>query len=176
MAAEPDRKVVKAAVRTAKEQGAKVVSRTVDPTMADAWAKKIEGMQAEIEEILREEKEEKQLAQAEMQLTRGENLIVHKDDILARPKRTWFESEKDKRAAKKVGRMELNGADMKKKGKEGRKLSGKEKKKLEDKEKRREGNIWKKTGKPDVKSVEARKRKKNKKMSTTGRVGGRGKV
>ncbi|KAI9783129.1 MAG: nucleolar DEAD-box protein required for synthesis of 60S ribosomal subunit [Peltula sp. TS41687] len=178
LAAEPDRKVVKAAVRTAKEQGTKVVSRKVDPGMADAWAKKIEGMQADIEEILKEEKEEKQLAQAEMQLTRGENLIVHKDDIMARPKRTWFESEKDKRAAKKVGRIELNGPEVKGKG-EGKgkgKLSGKERKKLEDREKRQEGNIWKKTGKPGVETVRAGKgKKKQKKAPMKGRAGGKGK-
>lgn len=165
--------MVKAAVRTAKEQGAKVVSRTVDPAMADAWAKKIEGMQTEIEEILKEEKEEKQIAQAEMQLTRGENLIVHKDDIMARPKRTWFESEKEKRAAKKVGRMELNGVEMSGKGKDKRKLSGKEKKRLEDRDTRMEGKIWKKKNKPEAKAVETRKEKKKK--TPKGKASGKGK-
>ena len=36
---------------------------------------------------------------AEMQVRRGENLMVHEDEIKGRPRRTWFESEADKRAA-----------------------------------------------------------------------------
>ena len=164
LAAETDRKVVKAAVKTAKAQGAKIVSRVVEPADADVWAKKVEELQGEIEEVLKEEREEKQLAQAETQVRRGENLITHKDEIMARPKRTWFESETQKRAAKTVGRVELNGDEIsagKGKGKGGkRKLSGKEKKTLEDRDERREGKIWKKkTGKqdPDVKTKRTQK-------------------
>jgi ATP-dependent RNA helicase DDX27 len=58
LAAEPDRKVVKAAVKMGKAQGAKIVSRVVEPKVADEWAEKIENMADEIQEILREEKEE----------------------------------------------------------------------------------------------------------------------
>jgi ATP-dependent RNA helicase DDX27 len=101
-------------------------------------------MQDEIEEILIEEKEDKQLAQAEMQVKRGENIIVHEDEIKGRPKRTWFESEHDKRLAKKTGRAELNGPEsVVKKKKEG-KLSNKDKKRLDDSKARAEGRVWKK--------------------------------
>ena len=148
IAAEPDRKVVKAAVRAGKAQGAKVLSRVVDPEEADNWAKKVNGMEEEINDILREEKEEKQLSQAEMQVKRGENIIVHESEILARPKRTWFESEKDKRAAKKAGMAELNGPEGVVGKKEKKKLSNKDKKRLDDKDMRTEGKMWKK-GKAD---------------------------
>lgn len=143
IAAEPDRKVVKAAVKSGKAQGAKIVSRVVEASEADKWADKVTELEDEIEEILKEEKEEKQLSQVEMQVRKGENIMVHEDEIKGRPKRTWFESEKEKTAAKKTGRAELNGVEsvLKKKG---GKLSNKDKKKLDDRSMRVEGKVWKK--------------------------------
>jgi len=85
------------------------------------------------------------MSQAEMQVRKGENMIVHEDEIMSRPRRTWFESEKEKKLAKSSGRIELNGPDSVsgKKGKGG-KLSGKDKKKLDDSRERKEGKVWKK--------------------------------
>lgn len=143
LAAEPDRKVVKAAVKSGRAQGAKIVSRVVEAAEADKWADKVAAMKEEIEEILDEEQEDKQLAQAEMQVRRGENIIAHEDEIKGRPKRTWFESEQDKRDAKKTGRAELNGVESILKKKPG-KLSNKDKKKLDDRDTRTEGKVWKK--------------------------------
>jgi ATP-dependent RNA helicase DDX27 len=143
LAAEPDRKVVKAAVKSGRAQGAKIVSRVIEAAEADIWAGKVTEMEDEIEEILRDEKEEKLLAQSEMQIKRGENIIVHENEIKGRPKRTWFESEQDKKAAKKLGTAELNGVESVLKKKPG-KLSNKDKKKLDDRDIRTEGKIWKK--------------------------------
>ncbi|KAL2426194.1 ATP-dependent RNA helicase DRS1 [Exophiala dermatitidis] len=145
IAAEPDRKVVRAAVKSARQQGAKVVSRVVDAQEVDAMNKQIEAMESEIEEILKEEKEEKQLSQVEQQLTRGENLVKHEAEIMARPKRTWFETEKEKQQAKVKGLMELNGPNgvIRIKG-EKKKLSNKDKKRLDDKRERVEGKMWRK--------------------------------
>jgi ATP-dependent RNA helicase DDX27 len=143
IAAEPDRKVVKAAVKTGKAQGAKIVSRVIEAAEADEWADKVTEMEHEIEDILKEEKEEKQLSQVEMQVRKGENIMVHEDEIKGRPKRTWFESEQEKLAAKKTGRVELNGIESALK-KKGGKLSNKDKKKLDDRGMRTEGKVWKK--------------------------------
>jgi len=135
---------VKIAVKAGKAQGAKIVSRIVDVSDADAWAKKIDALNNSIDQILTDEKEEKSLSSATMQLRKGENIIEHEAEILARPKRTWFESEKEKRNAKNAGRTELNGLDAgNKKGKAG-KLSGKERKRLDDGRERGEGRVWKK--------------------------------
>lgn len=144
LAAEPDRKVVKSVVKAGKAQGAKIVSRVVDPADADKWQEQIDGMEDEIEEIMREEKEEKQLQQVEMQVKKGENLIKYEDDIKSRPKRTWFETQQDKKAAKDAGRAELNGVRDKMKKKNEGKLSNKDKKKLDSKMERSGGRAWKK--------------------------------
>ncbi|EHK98061.1 putative ATP-dependent RNA helicase drs1 [Glarea lozoyensis 74030] len=164
LAAEPDRKIVKAAVKSGRSQGAKIVSRVIEAADADTWAEKVEEMQDEIEEILKEEKEDKQLAQVEMQVRKGENMINHEDEIKGRPKRTWFESEVEKTAAKKAGRAELNGVESILKKKPG-KLSNKDKKKLDDRDVRMEGKVWKKgRAERDGKGALAKAEKGKKKM------------
>lgn len=131
-------------------------------------------MAEEIEEVLKEEKEDKQLAQAEMQLKKGENIMVHEDEIKSRPKRTWFESEADKRTAKKSGRAELNGLEsILKKSVKG-KLSEKDKKKLDDHEARSEGKVWKK-GRAEREGKGALVPQKGKKKVEGGKPPGKGK-
>ncbi len=150
----------------------------MEPADADRWAKKIDEMKDEIEDIMREEKEEKQLSQAEMQVRKGENIITHEDEIMARPKRTWFESEREKIAAKKTGRVELNGTESVN-GKK-RKLSGKDKKRLDDKRERMDGKVWKKgqaerDGKGALDKPRGKKRKDKKTSVKMKGKGGRGK-
>lgn len=148
LAAEPDRKVVKAAVKQGKAQGAKISSLVIEAGDADRWQAQVDEMEGEIEAIMREEKEEKYLANVEMQIRKGENLVLHADEIKGRPKRTWFESQDDKRKAQDAGRAELNNGNgslkdaLKKKG-EG-KLSNKDKKKLDARTDRDGGKVWKK--------------------------------
>ena len=144
LAAEKDRKVVKAAVRAGKAQGAKIVSRVVEHVDSDRWQDQIDAMDGEIDAVLREEKEEKHLAQMEMQVKRGENLIQHEDAIHARPKRTWFESQENKQKAKQAGRDELNGVREQLKKKSSGRLSNKDKKKLDSKVERNDVRSWKK--------------------------------
>jgi ATP-dependent RNA helicase DDX27 len=144
LAAEPDRKVVKAAVKAGKASGAKISSRIIPADEADKLQAQIDDMEDDIEVIMEEEKEEKQLAQAEMQVKKGENMIKHEEEIAARPKRTWFETQADKKAAKDAGRAELNGVREKMKKKGAGQLSNKDKKKLDAKAEMSEGRSWKK--------------------------------
>ncbi|KAK3114691.1 nucleolar DEAD-box protein required for synthesis of 60S ribosomal subunit [Teratosphaeriaceae sp. CCFEE 6253] len=158
IAAEPDRKIVKLAVKAAKAQaGAQIRQRTVDPKDADAWQAKCEGLEGEIEAVLREEKEDKVLQQTERTIVKAENMEKFGDEIARRPKKTWFQSEKEKGEAKAKGAVVLNGGEAG--GPEGKKdrpkgkLSGKQRKRLEDRDDRREGREWKKgAGQGAVKS------------------------
>lgn len=169
LAAEPDRKVVKTAVKAARSQGAIVKQRTIDPSDADTWQNKIDEMEDEIEAVLREEKEQKVLANTERDLQKADNIVAHKEEIMARPKKTWFESEADKTAAKKKGFAALNGpgddsaAGGKKKAKG--KLSNKQKKKLLDRDERKEGREWKKGAEVRGKKNGAEKQAAKKKPS-----------
>lgn len=168
IAAEPDRKVVKAAVKAGKAQGAKIASRVVEPTVADDWAEQADRLADEVEEILQEEKTEKQLAQAEMQVTKGENLIKHGNEIMSRPQRTWFETERDKRKARKLGAEELNGPTARTKN-DKVKLSNKDKKRLDDAKLRHEGNIGWKKGRNEREAPKTSQSKKTKRNQKKGK-------
>jgi ATP-dependent RNA helicase DDX27 len=151
------------------------VSRQIPPEEVERWTKKLKEMEDEIEEVLQEEKEERAMSITERDLKRGENMIVHEDEIKSRPKRTWFESEKDKVAAKEKGAARLNGpldAAQKKKKK---KLSGKDRKKLELGDVRREGKVWKK-GKSERGSDLPKGAKKGKGNDKAGKNGKTGKA
>ncbi|KAG6255845.1 nucleolar DEAD-box protein required for synthesis of 60S ribosomal subunit [Claviceps purpurea] len=163
LAAETDRKVVKAAVKAGKAQGAKISSRIIPPADADNMQDEIDAMENDIDVIMQEEKEEKQLAAAEMQVKKGENLMEHEAEIKSRPRRTWFETEHDKRKASKAGMDELNGLreGLKKKSATG-KLSNKDKKKLDSRFERVDGGrAWKK-GKGDAAAADAKFKAKGK--------------
>ncbi|KAI9668537.1 MAG: nucleolar DEAD-box protein required for synthesis of 60S ribosomal subunit [Trizodia sp. TS-e1964] len=154
LAAEPDRKVVKAAVKAARAQGAKIHSRVISSEAADAYYEKIQGWEAEIDAVLEEEKEEKLLRASQIQSTRADNIVTFQAEISSRPRRTWFESEVAKKRAHNAGAVELNGLSAsaeKKKNKikgrsEGGKLSNKDKKRLDNRKSRvEEGDrTWKK--------------------------------
>ncbi|OAL56204.1 DEAD-domain-containing protein [Pyrenochaeta sp. DS3sAY3a] len=169
LASEPDRKIVKQAVKASREQGAKVVSRQVPAEETDRWMEQLRELEDELEEVLKEEKEERALSITERDLKRGVNLIEHEDEIKSRPRRVWFESEKDKKSEHQKGAAALNGPIGKQKKKT--KLSGKDRKKLEAKDARSEGKEWKK-GKGDrglstakAKEKQAHSKKKSKSIA-----------
>lgn len=154
------------------------MSRVVESTVSDEWAAKVKALDEEVEAILKDEKEEKLLNQTDMVIRKGENIIAHEDEIYARPRRTWFETEKEKLQAKKAGKEELNGSVGLRKAKAGGKLSNKDKKALDAKRERVEGRAWKK-GRGEGNAVGHGKRKDKRKGSTKeaqrrGSVGGKG--
>ena len=114
---EADRKMLKSAIK--HSAGADHVRHRLVPTEAvSKCARELDRLKDEVSAILQEEKEEKQvtpstaccasisqlvciqLRQAEMELTKGENLIKHQEEIHSRPARTWFQNTKEKNAAK----------------------------------------------------------------------------
>ncbi|KAK4631438.1 ATP-dependent RNA helicase DRS1 [Fulvia fulva] len=150
LAAEPDRKVVKAAVKTGKAQGAIIKQRTIEAHDVDAWDARLNALEQDVEDVMREEKEERALSQADRDLTRADNIAKYEDEIMSRPKKTWFEGEKDKQAAKEEGKAILNGEPVVKAEKKKGKLSNKEKKRLQDKDDRKDGSQWMKSKKATV--------------------------
>ncbi|KAG1056454.1 hypothetical protein G6F43_001648 [Rhizopus delemar] len=97
---ESDRKMLKMAIKSSSA-GSQVKNRVVPNEAVQKYKLKVEKLQRQIKEILEEEKEEKALRNAEMQIKRSENMIKHQDEIMSRPARTWFQSEKEKKNAKK---------------------------------------------------------------------------
>lgn len=145
LVADSDRKLVKAAIKAGKVQGTKTKSVTIDASLAKEWQSKVDDLETEVDEILAEEKELKQLQQADMEITKGENLIKHAAEIKSRPKRTWFETEHEKQKAKEKAPSKIDKMreSLKKKHANG-KLSNKDMKKLDNKAERQNGRLWKK--------------------------------
>ncbi|XP_038716538.1 DEAD-box ATP-dependent RNA helicase 28-like [Tripterygium wilfordii] len=96
-----DRSLLKA---IAKRAGSKLKSRIVAEQSIIKWSQRIEQMEDEVAVVLREEREEMALRKAEMEATKAENMIAHKDEIFSRPKKTWFVTEKEKRVVAKAAK------------------------------------------------------------------------
>ncbi|KAH9480511.1 nucleolar DEAD-box protein required for synthesis of 60S ribosomal subunit [Psilocybe cubensis] len=101
---EADRKMLKAAIKrsTGEDQ---VRHRIVPAETVQVWVEKLAALKSEIAEILEEEKEEKQIRKAEMELKKGQNMIEHEAEIYSRPARTWFQSAKDKQKAEDLSKL-----------------------------------------------------------------------
>ncbi|GAV47432.1 hypothetical protein ZYGR_0H02740 [Zygosaccharomyces rouxii] len=111
-----ERSIVKSAIKSAQESGEKnlPVGRNVDWNQIEEINKTVESMSDTVKDILDEEKQEKEILQAEMQLKKGENLIKHKQEIESRPKRTWFQTETEKKNSKGMGSLPKNTLNSKK--------------------------------------------------------------
>ncbi|XP_054819312.1 DEAD-box ATP-dependent RNA helicase 28 [Prosopis cineraria] len=96
-----DRSLLKA---IAKRVGSKLKSRIVAEQSVVKWSHAIEQMEDDIAAILEEEREERALRKAEMEATKAENMIEHREEIYSRPKRTWFMTEKEKKVAAKAAK------------------------------------------------------------------------
>ncbi|KAE8674790.1 DEAD-box ATP-dependent RNA helicase 28 [Hibiscus syriacus] len=99
-----DRSLLKA---IAKKVGSKLKSRIVAEQSIAKWSQKIEEMEEKVTEVIEEERGERALRKAEMEATKAENMIAHKDEIYARPKRTWFRTEKEKKLVAKEAKASV---------------------------------------------------------------------
>ncbi|EOY15057.1 DEA(D/H)-box RNA helicase family protein isoform 2 [Theobroma cacao] len=99
-----DRSLLKA---IAKRVGSKLKSRIVAEQSIAKWSQKIEEKEDKVAEVIEEERAERALRKAEMEATKAENMIAHKDEIYARPKRTWFMTEKEKKLVAKAAKASV---------------------------------------------------------------------
>ena len=76
-----------------------VQTRTVPPESVAYWVERIAEMEGEIGALLSEEAEDKALRVAEMEANKASNVLEHHDEIMSRPARSWFQSEKERKAA-----------------------------------------------------------------------------
>ncbi|CAN3371401.1 ATP-dependent RNA helicase Drs1p [Diutina rugosa] len=100
----PDRAIVRDAVKSLAETKGKALSRHVDWKQIEELNQLVESKSEAVEEVLAEEKHEKQLLHAEMELNKAENMIKHEKEIASRPRRTWF-SGKDQQQQKQPKKL-----------------------------------------------------------------------
>jgi ATP-dependent RNA helicase DDX27 len=95
---ETDRRMLKAAIKHSAGED-KVRHRVVPPEAVENWAKTIKDLEDEVKDVLQEEREAKELRKAEMEVSKGRNILEHEAEIFSRPARTWFQSSKEKTKA-----------------------------------------------------------------------------
>lgn len=99
-----DRTIVKEAIKSSAENPNNKISKTVGREVnwkdVEEINKLIESKDEIVQEILEEEKSEKELLHAEMEVKKTENMLKYKEEIKARPKRTWIENAKEKEKKK----------------------------------------------------------------------------
>ncbi|WVQ80664.1 ATP-dependent RNA helicase DRS1 [Cryptococcus sp. DSM 104549] len=105
---EADRKMLKMAIK--QSEADEIRHRIIPAEAVGAVAEKLEGLKGEVEEVLKEEKEEKLMRQADMELRKGQNMVEHEAEIFARPARTWFQTGKEKEAAKNASKEAYVGS------------------------------------------------------------------
>ncbi|TIA87671.1 hypothetical protein E3P99_03023 [Wallemia hederae] len=106
---ESDRKMLKSVVKRSSAQSTDSIKHRIVPAdVLHDVAELVESLQDQIEDILKEEKEDRQMRIAEMELMKSKNLIEHEDEIKARPARTWFQTEKEKKESKDAGKEQYN--------------------------------------------------------------------
>jgi ATP-dependent RNA helicase DDX27 len=94
---EADRPVLKMALKSSKDE---VKNRVIPAQVIAKFEKKLKGFEEAVTELYSEEKLERDMRKAEMQVTKMENMLKHEDEIKSRPARTWFQNTKEKAASK----------------------------------------------------------------------------
>lgn len=98
-----ERKLLKSIGKRA--QG-KLVARVVPPAVIGKWRAWLDNLQPAVKAVLKEEKQEKEMRLAEMELKKANNIMQHSDEIYARPARTWFQTESQKLDEKAKARVD----------------------------------------------------------------------
>ncbi|XP_066936709.1 probable ATP-dependent RNA helicase DDX27 [Clytia hemisphaerica] len=88
---EKERKMLKDIV---KNSNIPVKNRLMSPDVIAKYKKKLEEMEKDIKDILKQEEEEKQIRIGEMQANKARNLVIHNDEIMSRPARTFIKQKK----------------------------------------------------------------------------------
>lgn len=97
-----DRKLLKMVIKNATVP---VKHRQMPPTVIEQHRQATNELQPALKTLLEEEKEQKLLQQTERELDRAQNLLNHREQIGARPRKTWFQTPKQKMQAKLCDRQ-----------------------------------------------------------------------
>jgi len=104
---EKERKMLKGIVKNASVP---VKNRIIPPEVIERYKKKIEDLEKDIKDILKQEETEKELRIADMQVKKAQNLIIHRDEIMSRPARTFIKPDNKKQEDEKKRKEKKNKA------------------------------------------------------------------
>ncbi|KAJ3430058.1 atp-dependent RNA helicase rhle [Anaeramoeba flamelloides] len=88
-------------IKTIAKNAHKNLKRRIVPEeVVDFWKRSINSYENEILEIIEEEKIEDQLGVAQREINRASNLLKYQNQIMDRPKRIWYQSNREKKMEK----------------------------------------------------------------------------
>jgi len=149
----------------------KVLKRTVAAEAVQQWVSKIKGFEADIDAIRQDESLERELRLADMLSSKSENMQRHKEEIRARPAKTWIMTNREKRdlktvdleraqaAAAELEAPEAPGAPAGKQGKKGQRKDGPPDEDPEERAKRRRREVLLRKKKEEKEEQEQENRK-----------------
>ncbi|KAJ8905000.1 hypothetical protein NDN08_001512 [Rhodosorus marinus] len=94
---ENERKLLREIHRKARDQ---LTSRKVPSKVIEGWIDKIKRMSNDVEAVMKEERREKEIRLADVEIQKAENMLTHEKEIYSRPKRTWFQTSSQKQEVK----------------------------------------------------------------------------
>lgn len=95
LAGEQERSLVKEIIKNAKNP---VKNRIILPDIIDKYSKKLQSLETDVNKILEEERNERELAKIENQANRAEKLLKSESNKGA--ERTWFQTQKERKEEK----------------------------------------------------------------------------
>ncbi|KAL4487945.1 hypothetical protein ABPG72_022805 [Tetrahymena utriculariae] len=104
---DPELKTLKKMLKENKDKMMEKVSLAVETLQK--YKEKIRNVEREVEKVLEEEQAERQLRKAEMELQKAENLIKHKDEIMNKPKKTWFQTNHERNKIREAAKAAALG-------------------------------------------------------------------
>ena len=107
---EDDRPLLKEIIN--KAIGTNVNQRKLPTATIERLRDQIHSFQADIERVMEQERDEKAIGRAEREMKKLENIVEHQKEIQSRPKRTWFQSEKEKSDAAKRSKIAMFGEEV----------------------------------------------------------------
>ncbi|XP_004364941.2 ATP-dependent RNA helicase DRS1 [Capsaspora owczarzaki ATCC 30864] len=111
---EGERKLLKEIVKHATVP---LSSRSIPSDVIEKFSTKIRGASKDIAAIMKAEKEEKMLLQAEMEAAKASNMMEHEKEIYSKPARTWFQDALAKKTSKENSKVAHAGGAVADKGK-----------------------------------------------------------
>ncbi|XP_006618560.1 probable ATP-dependent RNA helicase DDX27 [Apis dorsata] len=130
LAGEQERSLVKEIIKNAKNP---VKNRIIPSDIIDKYYKKLQSLEPDVEKILEEERNERELAKIENQANRAEKLL--KNESNKSIQRTWFQTQKERKEEKErlsLTEKQSNKKEKKKSNKEPSNIVEEKKKKAKE--------------------------------------------
>jgi len=98
--------------KSIKKSADLLMHRKIAKKLIEKSSQRINHLETQIKEIVEEERTEKELRLAEMEATKAENILQHKEEIENRPKKVWYQTTQEKKVAKETSKKLVEESEL----------------------------------------------------------------